>query len=667
MVVDDPWLEPHHDVLLERLQRFRDTIDHIEKKWDGLEAFANMHNELGFIRDESNQCWRYTEWAPRAKALHLIGDFNDWNGESHPLEPVGNGCWAIQLSDGRNQRPQLVHGQRVKVRVAGKNGVGDRIPPLVRRAVQDPESLDFAGQIWAPPEEYPWSDEGFVPRDEPLLIYEVHVGMAQEKQGVGSYVEFTENVLPRIAASGHNTIQIMAVQEHPYYASFGYHVANFFAPSSRFGTPEELKALIDRAHSLGLTVLLDIVHSHAVANHAEGLAAFDGSEGLYFHEGDRGRHEHWGSRLFHYAREEVRRFLLSNVRYWIEEFHFDGFRFDGVTSMLYHHHGYASFDSLASYFGPEVDDDAVLYLQLAAATVGRIKPNVALIAEDMSGMPGMCRPIDEGGLGFTHRLAMGIPDFWIKLIKHKRDEEWLPGELWNVLTNRRPDENNIAYCESHDQALVGDKTLAFRLMDSKMYTHMSRLKESHEVDRGIALHKLIRLMTLAAGGEGYLTFMGNEFGHPEWVDFPREGNGWSYHHARRQWSLVDDGNLRYGMLAAFDRAMLKLAAERRWLDSGPAEQLHVDQENQVLVFARGGDVFVFSFNPVRSIADYEFQVPVAGSYRILLSSDDEEFGGHARIDTTQPCLTGTGTRMIRVYLPTRTALVLSGPRNYGLQ
>jgi 1,4-alpha-glucan branching enzyme len=468
---------------------------------------------------------------------------------------------------------------------------------------------------------------------EPPLIYEAHPGMALEKEAVASYREFADHVLPRIESAGYNSIQLMAVMAHPYYGSFGYHVSNFFAPSPWFGAPDDLKYLVDQAHNRGLAVIMDVVHSHAVKNLYEGLNNFDGSGHHYFLPGKRGEHTQWDSKLFDYGKMEVLQFLLSNLAYWIKEFHFDGFRFDGVTSMLYTHHGLnLSFDHYDKYFGEATDGNAVAYLQLANELVHEIKPGALTVSEDMSGMPGMCRSIDEGGVGFDYRLGMGIPDYWIKLLKHVPDEKWNIHEMWKILTDRRWKEKTISYAESHDQALVGDKTLAFWLMDKEMYDKMGVNTSSIVVDRGIALHKLIRLITLSLGGEGYLNFMGNEFGHPEWVDFPREGNRWSFKHARRQWSLLDDNGLKYQYLAEFDKAMIHFAREERPLQAIPARQLSMDEENKIIVAERNNLVFVFNFHPSRSMEHYRFPAPRPGNYQIILNSDSIRFGGFGRVD-----------------------------------
>ncbi|MGV3504012.1 MAG: alpha amylase C-terminal domain-containing protein [Adhaeribacter sp.] len=660
LIQDDPWLSPYEADITERQKLYQEAREEIEKEFGSLLNFARAYRYLGINYDAQKGGWWYREWAPGAYALYLVGDFNNWDRSAHPLARNESGIWEIFLPDSR-YGDSFVPGSLVKVHVHGANGNLDRIPPYIVRAVQNPDTYDFSGQVWKS-ESFPWQDQDFHlgAIGEPI-IYECHVGMAQEKAGIGTFKEFTEKVLPRIHAGGYNTIQLMAVQEHPYYGSFGYHVSNFFAVSSRFGTPEDLKALVNRAHQLGIAVVMDLVHSHAVKNVAEGLVNFDGSGDQYFHAGPQGYHPAWDSRVFDYGKKEVRQFLLANIRYWLEEFHFDGFRFDGVTSMLYQHHGEGvAFDHYDRYFRQGVDKDAITYLMLATTLVQQIKPGALCIAEDMSGMPGLCRSIADGGIGFDYRLGMGIPDYWIKILKHLRDEDWNIHEMWGVLTNRRIKEKTVAYAESHDQAMVGDKTLAFWLMDKEMYWHMRVDDPNLIIDRGIALHKMIRLITISLGGEAYLNFIGNEFGHPEWIDFPRLGNNWSYQHARRQWQLIDNQDLKYKFLGDFDTAMVETIRQHHVLAAPGAWQLNMDTTNHVIIFERGGLIFVFNFHPVHSITGYEFWVPESGTYRIILNSDAPAFGGFDRIDDTLSYQTSgeAGQARLSLYLTNRTALVL---------
>jgi 1,4-alpha-glucan branching enzyme len=617
-------------VIRARKERYLKALDEINSAYGSLASFAQLHDYLGFHYDIKRAGIVYREWAPAAKGLFLTGDFNGWNRTSHPLRINAKGYWEIFLND-LNYKSTFTDGSKLKVTVKTNEGEFDRIPLFIRRVVQDEKNKDFNGQLWLD-KPFDWgNDDAFTP-PTPLLIYEAHVGMAQEQPGTGTYLDFISNVLPRIKADGYTAVQLMAIQEHPYYGSFGYHVSNFFAASSRFGTPEELKLLIRTAHELGISVIMDIVHSHSVKNINEGINCFDGTVEQFFNEGDRGNHPYWDSKLFNYGKLSVKRFLLSNIRYWLEEFHFDGFRFDGVGSMLYKHHGYTEFDNIDKYFDHTVDDESLVYLQLANTLAHQMKSTTLTIAEDVSGMPGLTSPPEEGGLGFDYRLGMGIPDFWIKLLKEFKDEEWNMQYIWTTLNQRIPGVPTIAYAESHDQALVGDKTLAFRLMDKSMYTKM--LKDDHDlvVDRGIPLHKMLRLLTLAVGGTAYLNFMGNEFGHPEWIDFPRVGNDWSYQYARRQWSLSDDPALKYEFLLRFDNSMIKLCKENHLFDEEFPRLQNIDELNKTIIFERENLIFVFNFHASASIPNYEFPVSKMGDYRIILNSDDPFYGGFNRID-----------------------------------
>ena len=559
----------------------------------------------------------------------------------------------------------MKHGDLYKLHVYWDGGEGERIPAWADRVVQDDQTKIFSAQVWCPEHEYKWRVKKFKPNTSPLLIYECHVGMAQDEEKVGTYTEFKNKVLPRVIADGYNCIQIMAIAEHPYYGSFGYHVSNFFAPSSRFGTPEELKALIDEAHKNGLAVIMDIVHSHAVKNETEGLGNFAGDPYQYFMQGGRREHPAWDSLCFDYGKNEVLHYLLSNCKYWLDEFHFDGYRFDGVTSMLYYSHGLGeAFGGYGDYYNGHEDDEAIAYLTLANLLIHDIHPKAITIAEEVSGMPGLAAPFASGGYGFDYRMAMNIPDYWIKTIKEQKDENWKPSSMFWETTNRRADEKTISYAESHDQALVGDKTIIFRLIDSDMYWHFRKGDENMAVDRGIALHKMIRLLTAATINGGYLNFMGNEFGHPEWIDFPREGNGWSYKYARRQWNLVDNHELCYHYLGDFDKAMVHLIGGTRNFQKTAVQEVWHNDGDQVLAFTRGDLLFVFNFSPATSFTDYGFLVK-EGAYEIVLDTDSEAFGGNNLNDDSMEHFTVSDVLYARdhkgwlkLYLPARSAIVL---------
>ncbi len=647
----DPFLRPY----MKHIAARRERVQALERRLTGgtqtLAEFASGHEYFGLHRKKDGN-WVFREWAPNASGIVLVGDFSAWKEQSaFRLASIGSGVWELELPASR-----LRHGMHYAMSVKWPGGGGLRLPAYVRKVVQDERTKLFAAQVWEP-EPYVFRNAS-PPRPEGALVYEAHVGMAQEEPKVGTFSEFREKILPRVAQSGYNTLQLMGIMNHPYYGSFGYHVSNFFAVSDRFGSPEEFKALVDAAHGFGLRVVIDLVHSHAVRNEAEGLGRIDGTRHAYFHDGGRGVHPAWDSYCFDYAKPEVLHFLLSNCRFYLDEYQLDGFRFDGVTSMLYFDHGLGqSFNGYENYFGPGVDEDALAYLTLANRVIHDVRPDAVSIAEEVSGMPGLAAPAKEGGVGFDFRLAMGVSDLWFKLLD-RRDEEWNPGELFHELVNRRNDERTIGYVECHDQALVGGKTAIFTMADRHMYDGMHRGSGMPEIDRAVALHKLMRLATAAAAGNGYLNFMGNEFGHPEWIDFPRRENHWSFSHARRQWSLLADDSLRFGALARFDRAMLDIVGAPGFFKAA-VQCVRVDEAAKILIFERNGKWFLFNFHPTASRSDYRFEVP-GGEYVLRLDSDAPGFDGFGRVaqDQRYQARHSFSGDFLSVYLPCRTALVL---------
>ncbi|MDY3005560.1 alpha-amylase family glycosyl hydrolase [Anaerococcus porci] len=650
----DPWIKDYKSDIDLRMEEFKKQKSKLLKKGEKLKDFANAHNYYGIHKTRTG--WVYREWAPNAKGLYLIGDFNNWDRYSHPLEKINNEDWEINIKGIRT----IPHKSRIKVMIDYGDRTQDRIPLYARRVERD-ENLDFSAVVLNPRKKFEWTDEKFKTKKDNLLIYETHIGMAQEKEGIGTYKEFEKNILPRIKDEGYNTVQFMAIAEHPYYGSFGYQVSNFFSPSSWYGENDELKSLINKAHEMGLNVIMDLVHSHAVKNTNEGINEFDGTDYQFFHKGEEGNHPDWDSKLFDYAKPGVCHFLLSNIKYWLEEYHFDGFRFDGVTSMIYKNHGRGvSFDNYSKYFSMNTDIEAINYLQMANELIREIKKDAITIAEDMSAMPGMCLPIKYGGIGFDYRLSMGMPDFWEKTLSI-RDEDWDMGKMWYELSTYRPEEKRIAYVESHDQALVGSKTTIFRLADSAMYWDMEKDKHSIVIDRAIALHKMIRWITISMGADAYLNFMGNEFGHPEWIDFPREGNNYSYHYARRLWSLADNGLLKYEWLLNWDKRMLENIKDNNQLGND-IFRLWLDNDRKVIAYRNNDLVYIFNFHPQNSYDSFQVPIHDKGEFKVVLDTDDIEFGGLGRISKDyvyeSKNLEHTDYDGIEIYLPSRTALAL---------
>lgn len=651
---NDEYLLPYKNKIIQTLSlSFQAEAYFVENYNEILKDKINGHLFYGVHLHENNFIFR--EWIENATAVYLLCDKSKW--EKNPdfkFHPIGNGNWEFQIS-----KDILKHADFYKIWVEWEGGCGERIPAWAYRVVQDDVSRLFSAQLWFPERQYQWKNANPA-RSSSVLIYEAHIGMALEDGKVSSYSEFRKFILPKIHEAGYTVLQLMAIQEHPYYGSFGYHVSSFFAASSRFGTPEELKELIDEAHGLGIMVVMDIVHSHAVKNEVEGISKYDGTDFQFFHYGDRGNHPAWDSRCFDYGKPQVLNFLLSNCKFWLEEYRFDGFRFDGVTSMIFKDHGLGrNFMSYDDYFNDNLDQDSIAYLRLANKLIHQINPKAITIAEDMSGLPGMGVSVEDGGVGFDFRMAMGIPDYWIKLIKEYKDEEWEVSEMFHRLTDKRSDENVVSYTESHDQALVGDQTIIFRLIGAEMYWNMDTKHANLIVDRGIALHKIIRLVTSSTAGGAYLNFMGNEFGHPEWIDFPREGNNWSYHYARRQWSLIENSDLRYRFLSQFDKAMVEMIKKNE-LFNFPISNVMANNQDQVLSFVRGNHLFIFNFNPVTSFFDYGIKIYENCAWKIVLNTDNELFNGFNRIDESlmyKPIQNGID-RFLKVYIPARTALVL---------
>ncbi len=657
-LADDEYLTPFREQLISRSRHATDMEQRLTGGRQTLADFASGHEYFGLHFIGSG--WVLREWAPNATAIFLVGDCSGWRDlPEFQFQRINaeRGIWELRLP-----RNILKHGMHYRLRVRWPGGEGDRIPAYCRRVVQDHSTKIFSAQVWQE-KPYDWKHQSPKGKDNSILIYEAHVGMSTEEERVGTYIEFKDRILPRIAASGYDTVQLMAIMEHPYYGSFGYHVSNFFAVSSRFGTPREFKELVDAAHGLGLRVIIDLVHSHAVRNEVEGLGRFDGTVYQYFHDGGRGVHSAWDSYCFDYAKPEVLHFLLSNCRFWLDEYHIDGFRFDGVTSMLYRHHGLGhAFTSYHDYFNEWTDEDALAYLTLANKVIHDVRPDSVTVAEDVSGMPGLGAPVAEGGIGFDYRMAMGVTDYWFKLFDLP-DENWSMGGMWYELTNRRKDEKTISYVECHDQALVGGKTMAFRLMDAEMYYNMHAASRNIAIDRGVAIHKMARLATIASAANGYLNFMGNEFGHPEWIDFPREGNNWSYQYARRQWHLAENSDLRYIFLNRFDLEMTGMIRKYDIIHKACPQLLYQHDEQKVLAFERGGLFFFFNFHPSQSYTDFPVEV-LPGEYVLELDTDAERFGGFNRIASGQHYFSMPETRkshinyFLKLYLPARTAMVL---------
>lgn len=663
----DRGLWPHWPVILRRHALFEEAVRTIERTEGSLHAFcfANGIHRLGLQRARGG--WLHREWAPAALAVSLVGDFNGWDASAHPCARDGDGVFEVFVRE-----PALRVGSRYKLalRVRAADGGEElvmRMPAWARCTQQDRETGEFCALVPADLLAFAWRHPRPPPRAAPR-VYEAHVGISSAEPTIAGWTHFRQRVLPRLVRLGYDALLLIGVLEHGFYGSFGYQVTSFFAPSSRFGSPHELQQLVDAAHGYGLLVLFELVHSHASANTREGLSALD-----YFAEGELGWHAEWGTRMFDYTRLEVLRFLLSQVAWFAEAYRVDGFRFDAVSAAIYQHRslgGRGKFDSgYAEYFGEGADVDvaALVYFQLVNhMTHELVRPPLLTIAEEHSGLPGLCAAVSELGVGFDFRQAMGVPPLWERLLSAPPSARMGMAELVTVHCRRRDEERRLAYCECHDQSFVGGKSLAFRLMGASMYEHMSCIGAAPpEVERGMALHAMSRLLTLSLGGEAYLNFIGNEFGHPEWIDFPREGNGHSMHMARRRWDLADNPLLRYSQLQAFDASMHALQAERQWLRApaprGLAEgDCWCCEQRQSIWFGRGGLLFVFNFHPLDAatvVAPLCDGDAALAPPRRLLESDDPRFGGRDR-PTEAASSRERGGASARVCVPALACCVL---------
>ena len=664
--LEDVELLSYAHFFLQRAHRWGTELDRIRHEHGSLAHYADLHRRWGVHRQEDGG-WLLHEYMPQAEKLWLTTDkinFQRW--AHHAFQPVGDGWWRLDLPP-----EALEHGTYMELRVMapGVEGAVRRVPACAQWVEQDKLTpTQWCARLWNPPQPYEWQHA----RPEAPLpfprIYEAHVGMAipalehrhgqwlpRHPKSVGSFRLFAEEVLPRIARAGYTAVQLMGVPEHPLYKSFGYQVSSYFAPTSRCGTPDDFRLLVDTAHGLGLRVILDIPHSHSCPNTEQGMARYDGSPYLFA-----AKDNQWGTASFDYGQKMTRRLLLSNCHYWMEEYRVDGFRFDAVGNMIYVDHGFGDdFSHVGRCFHtengePRGDEDGILYLALANTLIHELSAPALSIAEEFSGMPGMTSPPEHGGLGFDYRFAMGVPDYWAKFIKGQEEGLEL-GQLWHEMTNHRPYERTINYVECHDQSINGKDAMIWRLMGDEMYTGMALPQQSWNISRGLALYKLMRLITLSTAHCGYLSFMGAEFGHPEWLD--------DEEHAHRQWHLADAPDLKYHQLAAFDRHTLHLLAERHLADMAHSPLLRLlHEEHRLLVFERGTLLLAFNFHELHSQTALDVWV-TPGKYVEADSSDAPAYGGHG--NAHNPGLehfsdpdSGVHEQRITLYVPPLTALVL---------
>ena len=671
IINQDHSLKPFELEIKERMELYKEKLNEIKNKEKSLENIAKSYKSMG-INLMPNGDIKYREYAPGAKGISLFGEFNNWNKEQFWAKKDKFGFWELIIPN-ENGAPKIQHGQIVKVNVVLEDGNWmERNPIWSHYLIQNKESIILENIFWNPEIKYKWKyPQKHIKKPESLRIYEVHIGLSSFDPKINSYKEFADTILPRVKKTGYTAIQFMAIMEHAEYASFGYHVNYLFAISSRFGTPEEFMYLIDKCHENGLFVIMDIIHSHASPNVNDGFNYWDGTDHLYFHGGNLGNHVQWNSKLYNYSSYETLRLLLSNCAYYIKEYRIDGFRFDCVTSMLYSHHGidYNFTGNYKEYFNEFFNLESSVYLMLANSLIHKLNPEAITIAEDFSGTPGLCRPVEEGGLGFDYKLNMKICDKWKQYLLYKKDEEWNIEDIIYTLKNRRYKEKNISYCESHDQSFVGNCSLSSLLFSSERFWNMSNNSpETPVIGRGISLHKMIRLLTFALGGEGYLSFMGNEFGCPDSLDFPKKENRFSYSHSRRRWDLCDNKDLRYRFLYKWEIIMNILEEIFHFIESEEEYISTKHEDDKVIVFEKGVLLFIFNFHPVKDFQDYQIGTKWGTPHKIILDSDEKRFMGKGRLNHTSSYSTVKKSFKNRPYnmkldMPSRTCMILIAEEN----
>ncbi|KAK7287576.1 hypothetical protein RIF29_00857 [Crotalaria pallida] len=558
--------------------------------------------------------------------------------------------------------PAIPHGSKYRVYFNTPNGPLERVPAWATYVQPAVDGTQAYAIHWEPPPEHVYKWKNTSPKvPKSLRIYEAHVGISGSEPKISSFNEFTDKVLPHIMETGYNAIQLIGVVEHKDYFTVGYRVTNFYAVSSRYGTPDDFKRLVDEAHGLGLLVFLEIVHSYAAADENVGLSMFDGSNDCYFHSGKRGQHKFWGTRMFKYGDPDVLHFLLSNLNWWIVEYQVDGFQFHSLSSMIYTHNGFASFTGdLEEYCNQYVDKDALLYLILANEILHALYPNIITIAEDATFYPGLCEPTSQGGLGFDYYVNLSVSEMWSTFLESVPDNEWSMTKIVNTLVSDRAyADKMLMYAENHNQSISGRRSFA-EILFGEIDEHSHHYKES--LVRGSSLHKMIRLITLTIGGRAYLNFMGNEFGHPKRVEFPTSSNNFSYSLANRQWDLLAKEGLNRDLFS-FDKDMMKLDENARVLSRRFPYLHHVNDSSMVISYIRGPLLFIFNFHPTDSYDNYSIGVEEAGEYQVILNTDEIKYGGQGCLKEDQYFQKTVSKRVdglrnsLEVPLPSRTAQV----------
>ncbi|KAG8075748.1 hypothetical protein GUJ93_ZPchr0006g43795 [Zizania palustris] len=611
--------------------------------------------------ESSSPCYDIIDNGQEFDIFNVVTDrvsFEKFQGKSPPL------AYWVEMRKGRKAWmekyiPAISHKDKYRLYFNTPDGALERIPAWATYVLPDVRGKQSYAVHWEPPPEeiYKWRFERPKVKGS-LRIYECHVGISGSEQKISSFQEFTSNVLPHIKDAGYNAIQLIGIVEHKDYSSVGYKVTNYFAVSSRFGTPEDFKKLVDEAHGLEMVVLLDIVHSYASADELVGLSLFDGSNDCYFHTGKRGHHKYWGTRMFKYDDVDVLHFLFSNLNWWVTEYHIDGFQFHSLSSMLYTHNGFSTFTgAMEEYCNQYVDKDALIYLILANEMLHELHPDIITIAEDATFYPGLCEPTTQGGLGFDYWVNLSIPEMWLWHLENVPGQEWSMNKIMKVLISKNC--NMLSYVENHNQSISGRKSFA------EIILHKEKCSNNSVSDDGIfracSLLKIIKLLTFSTSGGAYLNFIGNEFAHPKRIEFPMSGNDYSFGLANRQWELLEKGVHKH--IFNFDKDLMSLDGKERLILRGSPNIHHCDDTSMFISFTRGPFLFVFNFNPDATSGLYSVGVDEAGEYQLILNTDETKYGGRGELKSNQYMKRTSDNRVggcrnsLELALPSRSAHV----------
>lgn len=594
-VTDDPY---RHLPKIGELDLYLITEGRHEQLWDALGAhFLEFEDSLGLVAGTS-----FKVWAPNAVAVRVVGDFNSWDGLRHSMRSMGgSGVWELFV-------PEVKPGALYKFQILTKHGHWiTKIDPMARQTECPPATSSVVAQS-----SYQWGDNAWLnaraERDalkSPMSIYEMHLG---SWRGAKNYRELAPELIEYVQQLGFTHIEFMPLAEHPFGGSWGYQVTGYYSPTARFGTPDDLKYLIDQLHQNGIGVILDWVPAHFPKDDWA-LARFDG-EALY-EDADprRGDHPDWGTHVFNFGRTEVRNFLVANASYWLEEFHIDALRVDAVASMLYLDYSRKDGEWLPNAFGGRENLDAIRFLQEANATAYRRNPGIMMIAEESTAFAGVSAPTDHGGLGFGFKWNMGWMHDSLQYIE--RDpmyRKFHHGEI--TFSMLYAYDEKFVLPISHDEVVHGKGSLLSKMPGD----HWQKLAN---------MRTYLAFMWSHPGKK--LLFMGQEFGQPsEWSE-SRELDWWILEHGvhRGMQRLVADMNALYKQTAA----LWQLDHEHsgfQWIDGGNADQnvlsfLRFDQDgNPVAV------VVNFAGNPHHG---FRIGLPAGGTWEEILNTDAEVYGG----------------------------------------